>query len=311
MWRQGYESIPTEEAMVIAREVYREGSIILPTAERHTYAGLVLGFCGRKFKPQAIVALERRITLDMVCDDGETRTLKGQPDLITAIPPDGLELTDFKTGLGKPKRPRAGLPEGDEPVIGKQYLSDRGHFQLDTYGLLALKGVLEDGSRLLPTAKWARLREVPLRWPGEPDRIAVLTLDDLEHVEHHIADHMMMLDRAIREGKKSKLWKPRPGSHCLKQCPVARSCPVPTEMRGDGAISTPQMADRVARRTAWASAQREQGLSQLKAYQEAGNDPGHVNEREVYRWGPEWDAWETRGGGRKFGIWPSNGNGGP
>lgn len=313
MWRHGHTQMPTEEAMVICREVYAAGDIFLPTEDRHTLAGLVLGFCRREFNPVRIVALERPITLDLVCPDGEIRTLKGQPDLITSDPPYGLEITDWKSGMGKPKRPRVAPEDPNAPIVGKQYLSDRGHFQLDTYGLLALKGVLEDGSRLLPTATGATLREIPLRWPGEPDRIAEITMNDLEQVEHDLAMHMMMVDRAISEGPKSPLWKPRPGSHCAKQCPVARSCPIPREARGDGAISTQHQADVAAAQFAVAGAQEGQCRSQLKAWQEQDNPPGRVNEREEVRWGPEPDAWQAKGGGRSFKIWPAangNGNGG-
>jgi hypothetical protein len=43
----------------------------------------------------------------------------------------------------------------------------------------------------------------------------------------------------------------------------------------------------------------------LKAWQEAGNPPGRVNERDEVRWGPAPDAWMFKGGGRRFDIWPA------
>jgi hypothetical protein len=120
----------------------------------------------------------------------------------------------------------------------------------------------------------------------------------------------MKIDRAISEGPKSKLWKPRPGSHCLKQCQVTRSCPTPPEQRGIGALSTQAQADREAEIFAVWEGKSAQARDRLKAWQEANNPPGQPNEREAVRWGPDPEAFKTKGGGRSFKIWPAvNGNG--
>jgi hypothetical protein len=322
MWRQGERLIPTQEAIEIMREVYGRGSIVLPTEDRHTLRRLVLKFCAIPFPPQrfAIGAggqpmIEQRLTLAVECPDGVTRTLKGQPDVILTDPPDGLIIRDWKSGRGKPKEPRdkslmvTSEETGNTLAIGKEYLSERGHFQLDVYGLLALLGRLDDGTRLMPGVHNATLQEFHLR--SGQIRQATLGIEEArEHVLDDIARHLMMLDRAIAEGPKSKLWKPRPGSHCLKQCPVSRSCPIPTEQRGEGALSTQAMADREAAAFVLTGARHEQGRLRLKAWEEAGNPAGRVNDREAVRWGPEDGAWQTKGGGRKFGVYPiSNGNG--
>jgi hypothetical protein len=317
MHQHGEDTIPHEEAIVIMREVYAAGDIILPTEDRHTLRQLVLRFVAIPFPANRIAigangepAIEQRLTLEVQCPDGEVRTLKGQPDLIMIDPPDGLMIFDWKTSKGQPKKPRDPLKviksedTGNELAIGKEYLSDRGHFQLDTYGLLALLGRLDDGSMLSPGARRVTLRELHLR-SGQV-RQAQLDLDDLEHVEQHIADHLMKIDRAISEGPKSKLWKPRPGSHCLKQCQVTRSCPTPPEQRGIGALSTQAQADREAEIFAVWEGKSAQARERLKAWQEANNPPGRVNERESVRWGPDPDAFLTKGNGRGFKIWPDS-----
>jgi RecB family exonuclease len=316
MWKYDHHLMPTEEAMVICREVYANGDITLPAEDRRTLAGLTLAFCKFPFNPKRIHVVEARLTLDVVCLDGRTRTLKGQPDVIMGDPPHGLIVVDWKTGQGKPPRPKDPsklIKHEDtdtELAIGEEYLSDRGHFQLDTYGLLAMEGRLDDGSRIVENAEYVTLREIHLR-SGE-ERMATLDRNAaIEHVMPHLAADMQRLDRGIAEGPKSKVWAPRPGKHCVKQCPVARSCPVPREMRGDGAIQTQHQADVAARAWAVARAQVEQARRQSVAWTEAGHPPGKANEREELRWGPEADMWMRKGGGRGFKLWPveSNGNG--
>jgi PD-(D/E)XK nuclease superfamily protein len=292
--RQGEPSMSTEEAMVICREVYAASPIVLSAEEHDDLGWMVRGFASYRWRPERILAIEEPLRLEIVCPDGEIRTLKGTPDLVIADPPRGLYCTDIKSGRSKPKAPRETPPEG-EPIEGAQYLSDHGLFQRRVYGCLLL--------HRYPVAEYVWLQELPLRYPGEPPRIAKLHRSDLEHVLPWIGAHMMKLDNALREGPKSKLWKARPGSQCNK-CEVGISCPIPPEMRGDGAIDTDERADEVAGVYVVAKAQYTQAAAQLKARQESGCRPGRANDREEVRWGPEPNAWESKGGGRKFGLWP-------
>jgi RecB family exonuclease len=290
----GEQMIPTEEATVICWEVYNALDLTLPAKELETLEWMVQSFCQYRWSTR-IFAIEEPFRVPVVCPDGVIRVLKGQPDLVTADPPRGLVCVDYKTGQARPKAPREAAAEG-EAIVGKEYLSDAGVFQRQVYGF----GLM----RTFPAVQYVILRELPLRFPGEPPREARLERHELEHVEKAIASRMMKLDRGLREGPKSEVWKPRPGKHCVK-CPVARSCPVPREMRGDGAILTQVQADRAAQRLAVMGAKKDQATSQLKAWQEAGNPPGRVNERDEVRWGPAPDAWMFKGGGRRFDIWPA------
>jgi hypothetical protein len=172
---------------------------------------------------------------------------------------------------------------------------ERGFCQREVYGLLVL--------HRYPHTRYAMLRELPLRFPHEGPREADLQRSDLEHVEKAVGSRMMKLAHAIEEGPKSPLWSPRPGSHCNK-CPVARSCPVPREMRGAGAIATPAQADAAASALVRLSAKREQLTGQVKSFHESTGHAAVVNEHEEMRWGPDRDAWRAKGGGRKFSLWP-------
>jgi hypothetical protein len=215
--------------------------------------------------------------------------LKGQPDILLADPPDGLVVIDLKTGRGRPKGPRL-EPEQGEVVEGREYVSDM--FQGETYSLLGL--------RSYPAAQRVIFREYWLR----SGQIRQMTLGraELEHAERRLAVTMMLVDRAISEGEKSKLWDPRPGSHCTRQCPVSRSCPVPREMRGDGGIVTEAQAHAAARAFAVLGGQREALRKQLHAWvEDPENTVPAVNDREVVRWEP------PVGKGRRFGIFPPEG----
>lgn len=292
--RQGEPQMGTEEATVIAWEVYNGLEITLPPHELEAMEWMIQSFCQYRWRPERILAIEEPLRVELVCPDGEVRTVKGQPDIILADPPYGIVIIDYKTGMAKPKAPRL-APEDGATVVGKQYLSDAGLFQRQVYGLLGL--------HRYATARYATLRELPLRFPGEGPREAALQRAELEHVEKAVASRMLKLARAIDEGEESPLWRPRPGAHCARQCPVAMSCPVPAELRGDGAIDSDERADEVAELYVVAKAQYTQASAQLKAREEGGCRPGRANDREEVRWNPP-GSFAVRGGGRKHGLWP-------
>jgi hypothetical protein len=257
LWRQDETQMPTQEAVEVMREVLANGADrlnvttgettrtqwVLPAQERDDLRWMVLGFCKYEWQPHRIMPdgtdldpKGGRLSADIECPDGETRTITGQPDVILGDPPDGIVVIDFKTGRGKPKAPRND-PDA-ETAIGKQYLSERGHFQLDSYGLM--------GMRRYPSAQRAILRELHLR--SGKVREAMLGREELEHVEREIGLHLMLLDQATEQGEGDPLWKPRPGSWCARACPVAASCPIPAEQRGVGALDSDSAADAAAGR---------------------------------------------------------------
>ncbi len=283
---QGEPQMSTEEAMVIMREVYAASGIVLPAKERDELRGMILSFAGYRFNSKRIMAIEGPLSAEIKCPDGKLRTLTGRPDLLVADPPEGVVIDDWKSGLGKPKTPR-GAVEG-EPITGKQYLSDRGHFQLDCYGYLAMMRY--------PAAQYAILRELHLR-SGEV-REATLGRAELEHVEYELGAQMQKLETAILEGADAEAFRPRPGKQCLKQCPVARSCPIPEEQRGVGSIEDDAIADEQAARFVVIDGVRQQLRAQLKAvFEETGRAPEVGDGTGLY--------WKVSAKGKRdFGVWP-------
>lgn len=272
--RQGLEQIPTQEAVEILYEVSAASPIVLPAEERDVLRSLVLNFVSYyKWPARRIMLLEGRLSVGLLCADGEVREVTGQPDAILADPPAGLVIVDHKTGWPSAKKSPRKMPERGEAIIGREYLSDRGHFQLDVYGLLAL--------HRYPAAKYVTLRELWLR-NGER-REATLMREELEHVERELADLMMKLDRAILEGEDSPLWRPRPGRQCLRKCPVSVTCPVPAEMRGVGMLSTEEAADAAGAAYVVLDAQRQTLREALKARYETDGRPISAGPGQVLR----------------------------
>lgn len=281
----GQGNMPTQEAIEIMYETVAELPFTLPWEAMDELRQLVLGYTDLIWNPKRILALEGELRWEVECPDGEVRVLKGTPDVLMADPPHGLIVVDAKSGRGRPRGPRV-EPEPGEVVEERKYLSDL--YQGDVYSLLAL--------RHYPSARYVIFRELHLR--SGQIRQGRLGREALEHVERKLAAVMMQLDRAISEGEDSPLWSPRPGQHCARQCPVAVSCPVPKEQRGEGAAGCQEDADGMARALAVLEGQRSALIGALKAWvEDPGNGLPSVNEETVAGWKP------PSGKGRRFGLW--------
>jgi hypothetical protein len=255
---------------------------------------LVCNFAGKTWKnPSRFMAIEERISMEIACPDGEVRLLTGTPDLVIADPDTsmpGIVCKDHKTGLAKPVSPQV-APEAGEPIRGAQYLTDGTFTQFAIYSVLAFN-------------EWPRAQrfigaEQSYRWMG-PEREVVITREEAtEHLTPWVAELMMKVDRGHTEGEGSKYAQPRPNAGCNKRCPVKRSCPVPQEQRGLGAISTNEQADREAQRWHVIRALQPELRDALKSYYtETGYMPV-VSDELVVRWRDK-----PSGKGRDFGVWP-------
>lgn len=244
LWRTGETSMPTEEALVILyetvaqRDVPDREVVWLSAVERRLLRkcaiSLVYDFAAsmsREFEMSRLIAIEGttmgggdplRIPLEYPDEDGVLieRVATGRPDAVLAVPPDGLEILDWKTDRQPPPK-----GEDDDHRDDAEHVSPRGYFQQRTYGVGAL--------RKWPHVKWVRLREFYVL-AGEA-RWATIYREHMEHIERELAAEVELLDRALMGGHRSEVWSPQPGKHC-RFCPRPGQCPIPDEERGEGAI---------------------------------------------------------------------------
>jgi hypothetical protein len=283
----GDANMDWQVARPLVLEVLAEADFILPSDERDELFWLCRGFCHFRWPSRNIRSLERRLSMDVAGPDGVYRTITGQPDVIIADPDTvqpGVVIVDYKSTRARPPSPK-NQPDA-EYAEGKKYLSDRGHFQLDTYGAMVLVGS--------PNLFKATLRQLFAR--SGQIREASLTRDELPYVLEQLGIQAMRLEGAVKEGPTSRLWAPHSGAHCAKQCPVARSCPIPAEMRGDGAVESDEMQDRWGERWVTHHAQDLAIKRALQTREAATGRPAVLPDGKHLRWHEKPD------GGRSWGI---------
>lgn len=242
LYEQGETEMSTYDAEAIANEVYALSPITLPAQCFDDLIWMTLRFVERPIRADRLLptengpAIEQRIDVPIRCPDGVTRILSCQPDAVFAGA-DGTTAVvgDFKTSRGKPRTPRQqqqGVAE--DTAVGFDYLSPRGHFQGPCYCIAAM--------HRWPRIQRAVFRESYLRYGLYREFVMDRNGDKHKRFEAMIGAVLMKLERGLSEGEDSKVWQPRPGSWCAKQCPVARSCPIPAEQRGVGAIPDDETA---------------------------------------------------------------------
>lgn len=301
LYRQGETEMSTYEAEAIAVEVYAASPIVLPPQAYDDLIWMTLRFVERPKRVDRLLptengpAIEQRIDAPVPCPDGQVRILSCQPDAVfVGSDAETIIVPDFKTSRGKPRQPRQpqeGVPE--DTAIGYEFLSKSGHFQGPAYLYAAMH-------------KWRRMkrglfREDYLRYGLHREFMLDRDSDKFKRFEAMIGAHLMKLERGLSEGADSDVWYPRPGGHCAKQCPVARSCPVPEEQRGVGAIETDESADAEAARWIMVKGLSDQMRLALKARYEATGRPHRVGDGTVLAW--------NGGAGNAFQVLPVNGNG--
>lgn len=288
LWRTGNDMISTEEAMVILREVCAQADVpsaqilVLGEESIRRLVGMVLTFCARPWQMRRLMAVEQRLHVDVQCADGQVRRLTGQPDVLMADPPDAVVIIDFKTSMARTREPRDGNYTKEN---GRPYITDEGNFQLSNYGWLVMRNY--------PSVQRAILREHNLRW--DTTREAVIYRSDLEHVEPYMASLAQLMDRGVREGSGSGVWRPKPGAHC-SYCPRPSACPVPSEARGNAAIQDDAMAEQYAKEMVTSERVREHRRAALKAWHEKTGRPIPIDDKEI-RWKDK-----ASGKGRDFGM---------
>jgi hypothetical protein len=286
LYEQGETEMSTYEAEAIANETYAASSIVLPAQCFDDLIWMTLRFVERPIRADRLLptedgpAIEQRIDVPIKCPDGVTRILSCQPDAVFAGA-DGTTAVvgDWKTSRGKPRTPRQqqeGVPE--DTAVGFDYLSPRGHFQAPCYLIAAM--------HRWPRVQRGVFRESYLRYGLYREFVMDRNGDKHKRFEAMIGGLLMKLERGLSEGADSQLWRPRPGSHCNRQCPVNRSCPIPEEQRGVGAIADAESAEREAARYVMVDGLRDALRAALKDYYQAHGEPIPVGDTgDALSWG--------------------------
>lgn len=294
--RTGQTTIPTEEAMVVLREVETQRGVpdnevvMCGAHERKTLRILALKFAQEPFDPRRIMAVEKGLGAMVEYERGDGSTIKrevtGKPDAILSDPPHGLVIPDYKTAWSAPGEgyPREVDPDDPDSDMDTR-LSVDGYFQQRIYGWLAMM--------TFPSVDSVILREFyPMK--GEV-REARIRRDQLEHVYAEICLLVEVLDRAIAGGSESELWMASPGRHCA-YCRRPTSCPIEEEARVvAGGITSQAQAQRVAAEVAVVEPIRKAGIAALKVWHEATGKAIPVRDSKG-RW--EW-RWTEDGSGRR------------
>jgi hypothetical protein len=260
----GQSKMPPLDGQAIMFEVLAhlgepsEDVLSLPPEGRRHLLKFVARFCEDwEWDAKRILAIEQRLDMPIRCPDGETRILTGQPDVLTRVGTDAIEVTDAKSGFGPPKEPRS-----DEPKDPRAYLTARGHYQLDAYGLLAMYHY--------PRAQRVMLREIhPLAPSERQERTAELSRSEMDEVEALIGTDLMLMERALAEGPESEVWKPRPGTKQCAWCVNRKACPKASAQIDTSVILDGEMAVEYAGRIEAVSPYRTELIDQAKAWVDA------------------------------------------
>lgn len=317
LWLANEPQMGQEDVVAILRETHAHGPWVVTPADMFgvrkldgtpAHRGILqmmLSFAEETWTPSRFAVIEGarpelidnrlrfppaggRMTVDIVCPDSEVRTLSGAPDFIILAPPSSAVIIDHKQSMKRPVEPREPVPDG-EAIQGVQYMTDPAgdYFQLVSYGCLAM--------HMFPSIQTVTLREKSWRWLGNP-REATIRRDDLEHILPYLGTVMMQHDQALR-GERPELALPRAGSTCQTRCSVKRSCPIPEEERGVGAIHDEASADAEAKRWYVSKARDPEFRAAIKGFHEQTGYCPKVSDEIVARWKSKADA-----KGRDFGF---------
>lgn len=277
LWRTGEKQMPPYDGIQALEEVMAQVGVpsadvvVVPAEERRHLRKFISRFCEDwTWEPRAFLAVEQRLSLPIVCPDGVTRILTGQPDVLTRGAPDELVVHDAKSGYGPPKTPR-----DDNPKDLRAYLTARGHYQLDAYGLM--------GMAHYPRAQRCWLREYhPLAPEERQVREAHLRREDMDEVRVLIGADLMNLERALAEGDGSGIWKPMPGVQCA-WCTKRSACPRASETRHVGGINDQEQAREYAGTLTAVTPYRTEVREALQAWVDV-HGPIEVHDGQVLGW---------------------------
>lgn len=214
-----------------------------------------------------IAAIERRFetTLAYPDENGEAveRLFTAKPDLVLI---QGVEaiVCDWKDTFGIPSERLDRTQEAEALAASGDNISDEGYFQMRAGGLQVF--------RRWPRIQRAIFREIYPRYlsgkvkdrkgrPINPVRQATIDRYVLPELEAEFSALLERFDRSVESG----VWRPAPGTHC-SYCPRPEACTIFPSARGEGRITNPEEAERVAGRLTVLDAMRNQATKSLRPW---------------------------------------------
>lgn len=220
MWKNGERTFGVEQGMELLLEVLTQqdvpGEEVVPLTMREmrwTRVAMAKWCESTVLDSRKILATEERLFADLALPTGRTVKVTGQMDLLLADPPDGLIITDYKTGFRRPKNTRN--PDSDRALREGTGLTELGWVQWLVYSFL--------GFANFPSVQRVIFRERHILWDEE--RYARMERWEMERLVDTLAAQVALLDQAIAEGPDSARWIPTAGPHCAL-CANPRACPI-------------------------------------------------------------------------------------
>lgn len=265
-------TIPRDVALELLRECLRQHDveprdhINIPFSQIKDLRWVVMKFAkDNAFEIATLASVEERLEAIVEYESPEgvliPRRMTGQLDAVFLPEPDHAVVLDWKDTWA--------LPAPKE-------LSTKGYFQQRFYGFLVLTRY--------PSLNQVTLREHYVRHdPGDGvgsgnTRQATIIREDLPNIREELAALVERFDRSVELGnwppekdeetgevEKLFYWVPSPGKHC-GFCPRPAACPIFPDARVQGAITSPEMAERWAAEALVADAAKSQRSKAMKAW---------------------------------------------
>lgn len=292
----GETAIPVELAMTIYDEIIRQADVPLddgdglgdsdiPVPTKEIVDMRVALRTWAAYSPpwniDEFAGIEKRYDITLSYPDGHggqvDRIFTTKPDLIT-IDATGEHATvwDWKSSWSLPPE-RSDEDKDDE-------LDEGGYFQQRAAALVAF--------RTYPRLQSVTTREVYPRWmsgkgvdragkPIRPYRDATLYRHLLPELEAEFSALIERFDRAYEHN----VWKPMPGGIC-QWCANPGACTIFPQARREGAITSPEEAERVAGRMSAMAGLQKKNSAALKAWSQAHGDVPIRDEKRPKVYGP-------------------------
>lgn len=333
MARENASRIEPDQALAILRDTLRQHDVepqdvlTIPSSEIKDLRWMLVSWAhNTEWDIENLVDIEQRlervVRYDNPLGGWVERRLTGQLDalFIEGERADHAIVPDWKSGWALP-------PESE--------MSEGSYFQQRWYAILVFGNYPSVQKVTLREFYLRYASGSPGRdgKPKSPIREATIYRDDIEDIEEEFSALAERFDRAYEHGglpwdeealelvERGKaetdpekradlrkqyrnyvgLWAPAPGAHC-SHCPRPQACPIFPTARGEGEITSPEQAERVAAELIVAQSVAKQRSAALRAYSSshgpvpvrAAKDPnrvmGYVPARRIER--PTRDAVE-------------------